>query len=76
MCYYTQYKRECVHNVRLNNVHKRVVCTIAVHIRPYNLKSELNGVGPDSRQVPYILWLSIIAILKPCHLHVKRYAND
>ena len=48
MHYYTQYKCTFVHNVRINNVPKHCVRLLYT----YNLNSDVNGVGPDSRQVP------------------------
>ena len=48
MRYYTQYKCTFVHNVRINNVLKQCVRLLYT----YNLNSEENRVGPDSRQVP------------------------
>ena len=48
MRYYAQYKCTFVHNVRINNVLKQCVRLLYT----YNLNSEENRVGPDSRQVP------------------------
>ena len=48
MHYYTQYKCTFVHTVRINNVPKQCVRLLYT----YNLNSDVNGVGPDSRQVP------------------------
>ena len=50
MHYYTQYKCTFVHNVRINNVPKQCVRLLYT----YNLNSDVNGVGPDSRQVPKV----------------------
>ena len=46
--YFTQYKSNFVHIVRINNVPKQCVCVLYT----YNLNREETGVGSDSRQVP------------------------
>ena len=48
MCYYTQYNYKCVPIVlRIQYVPKQCVRLFYT----YNLQSEVNGVGTDSRQV-------------------------
>ena len=56
MRYYTQYKCTFVHNVRINNVPKQCVRLLYT----YNLNIEENEVGPDSRQVPKAVLISVI----------------